>query len=51
MALGSEHSPLLVGEEDPADSAKRTPLRYALRFAGAGTQAFRLCLTYRPCFL
>lgn len=31
MASGNEHSPLLVTEEK---EDKRTPLRYALRFAG-----------------
>ena len=31
MTAGNEHSPLLVEEKE---SERRTPLRYALRFAG-----------------
>ena len=34
MTLGSEHSPLLVGDE-PEESPSRTSMRRALRFAGA----------------
>ena len=43
MALGSEHSPLLVGDE-PEESPSRTSMRRALRFAGASPD-FRITPT------
>lgn len=37
MALGSEHSPLLV-DDAPEEGASRTSMRRALRFAGASSR-------------